>query len=310
MSLKNIILDYSNPQLWNGQFDVLRVNTLSVDDLAVDALTIGTSILPLTGGLPWIGTTSLPFKNVASISFTGSNGNFVDLNAININNTNFTGTNVYGTTLRCNAITGSSGNFDSLNTTNLKSTNITNTTFNGTNLFATNIGCNSLTGNNGTLSTLLNTGNLTLNGTLINTSGNGIQFPNAGAGSLTALTYYEEYIDSAFQLQGAWSSPANITIRITRVGKIISLTTPAFSHVSNANLTLFSTIGIPTRFRPLELISQFISIVDNSGINVGRFEINTSGILTLYADNGSAGFTNSGDAGTEYGTTMSWNISS
>lgn len=91
MSLRNILLDTSNEQLFSLQADVLRVNELDVDNLGADTLYIGTQILPLTGGIPWIGTTSLPFKNVASTSFTGTN---MFSNNLKLITTGGTGTNL------------------------------------------------------------------------------------------------------------------------------------------------------------------------------------------------------------------------
>ncbi len=120
MSINNILLDLNNPQLYNGQFNILRVNTLNVDNLGVDALTIGTSIMPLTGGKPWIGTNSLPFKYVSSLSYTGA-----DANITNINTTNFTGTNTYSTSLRCSSLTGTNGYLGSLTMQSLGATNPT-----------------------------------------------------------------------------------------------------------------------------------------------------------------------------------------
>ncbi len=130
----------------------------------------------------------------------------------------------------------------------------------------------------------------------------------SSGGTSSSLTYYEEYIDTAFQFSGAWTNPANTTIRITRVGNQITLTFPAVTNAATNNLTLVSA-ALPTRFRPASSLSQFISVVDNSGITVGRFSMATNGVITLYADNGTAAFTASGDAGTAYGTTISYSNS-
>ncbi len=271
------------PYRQNVTFRTITAEELDVDTLAVDNLTIYNSISAATGSIPTIGSVSKPFLSVYNVNNL----------AQNIVTTNMSGTNINATNLRVTNFTGTNSSF-----TNLNATNINNTNFTGTTLSA-----NTMSSSTATLDTI--------NTNIIHCQriGTGIIFQNTTGATLSPLAYYEEFSSTAFTMQGAWVAPTNTTIRIVRVGTNVTLTMPAVFHAAPNNATLVSTLAISAQFRPLELISQIISIVDNGGISLGRFQIGTNGIITIVADNGSAGFTTPGDAGLEYGVTISWSLS-
>ncbi len=155
-------------------------------------------------------------------------------------------------------------------------------------------------------------GNLNVsNGGILNSGPGttGITLPNVGSLSVTPLSYYEEYKDNAFEFQGPFIVPLNATIRLVRVGKLVTLTIDSFFAATNANVVIVSTLGLPAPFRPIEDdLNLMCSVVDNGGVTLGRIQLNHFGVFTIYADNGTAGFTSPGDAGLERSVMLSYTV--
>jgi hypothetical protein len=121
----------------------------------------------------------------------------------------------------------------------------------------------------------------------------------------TTLNYYAEddttLASCTFQGNSGGSASAGVAIKITRIGRIITLDFPSFNAVvpTTASVALFSNTNLPTWARPSSAKS-ILSIVYNNGAYVttpGYLFINTTGRLEFYRDIASTAYTNSANAG-------------
>lgn len=88
------------------------------------------------------------------------------------------------------------------------------------------------------------------------------------------------------------------TLRYVRVGKSVTLMVPQLLGTSNT--TSCSVTGMPAAIRPGRAVSFIAQVVDNSGITGGAvdgFRIGTDGVITLFKNGLTTGFTASGVKG-------------
>lgn len=116
--------------------------------------------------------------------------------------------------------------------------------------------------------------------------------------------YYEDDTTLAactFQGNAGGSASASVAIKITRIGRVVTLDIPSFTTVvpTTGSVALFSNTNLPTWARPTTAKST-PSIVHNNGAYVttpGYLYINTSGRLEFYRDIAGTAYTNSANAG-------------
>jgi len=138
-------------------------------------------------------------------------------------------------------------------------------------------------------------------------SGQSIVLNNATSSySAANLNYYEEY-SSTFSVSGAWSA-SGLTIRIYRIGKIVTLFYQGTStgSASAANLVAPNST-IPPRFLPSTIFPSLIVYGKNNGTSQPlTLDIGASGQLTWYNTNGNP-FTSSAAANIAT-SSVTWSI--
>ena len=132
----------------------------------------------------------------------------------------------------------------------------------------------------------------------------------------TALTDYEEY--SAPVIFSGPIANTTVTIRLIRVGKMVSLSIPVISGAGNSTQNyLDSPAGaIPTRFLPSTDFLASCRIIDPDGSSkMSLFRIFTSGVgavglIRVYGNGDSlTEFTGgNGNGGLSVGASVSWSI--
>lgn len=111
----------------------------------------------------------------------------------------------------------------------------------------------------------------------------GITMNNNTANYVPAsLNYYEEYTDSSFVWTGIWAANQTGTLRIVRIGKMVTLYLSAISAIANTPAVIQSYASIPARFIPS--VQQITSCVvnDNTIFGVkGSIMIKTNGLIVI-----------------------------
>lgn len=143
----------------------------------------------------------------------------------------------------------------------------------------------------------------TLNNTLDNGSGSAsiknIAFANTGASNNTPLDYYEEY-NLVTPLNGPWTDTVNITLKITRTGRVVNISwddtsgptysgTPAVIS-TNANV-------VPSRFRRSTALYS-PQWVNNGGVMQPSYCTIFVGTMVWYKDTSGATFGSASGTGT------------
>lgn len=121
---------------------------------------------------------------------------------------------------------------------------------------------------------------------VISVSSAGLLFNNATASYVpNSLNYYEEWSSTA-TFGGAISS-TTVPISIVRVGKHCTLRIPAVYNTWIALDFIYTTVGIPLRFRP-SIIATGICVIERDGPNVrfvSHIKLFTDGTITIYNGN-------------------------
>ena len=118
----------------------------------------------------------------------------------------------------------------------------------------------------------------------------------------TALKYYQEgSIVSGWVPNGSGSSGStSVTIRIARIGNIVTLSMPDVRDAipAGTSTSLNSSVDLPSWAQPSSIIVLPIWVQNNGGtFQVGVLEINTSGNLALWRDVNQTAWTNGAGAG-------------
>lgn len=116
------------------------------------------------------------------------------------------------------------------------------------------------------------------------------------ADTLVSRKFYVDDTTIAVTLTGV-SGTVSGAANLTRVGKLIVLSSIALSGTSNANTCTIT--GIPAALRPsASARSGVIPFQDNGTAYLARISIGTDGVITVYAPDGTTnGFTTSGTKG-------------
>lgn len=96
------------------------------------------------------------------------------------------------------------------------------------------------------------------------------------------------------------SGSATGTLRYDIAGQVVSLYVPAISDTSNA--TSMTITGAPAAIQPTRAQVCLAIVQDNGTVQLGKVQIETSGVLTFSADVTGAVFTASGTKGVELQT--------
>lgn len=109
-----------------------------------------------------------------------------------------------------------------------------------------------------------------------------IKLPNTNITDATTLDWYEE-ATATLTVTGV-SGSITCTVKLTRVGNTVTLTTPDITETSNA--TTFTLTGVPINFRPSALRGMsFYGKNNNVTISVQGF-LDTAGTITLIPNGG------------------------
>lgn len=127
---------------------------------------------------------------------------------------------------------------------------------------------------------------------------------SGGTGAGSQLNYYENDTSYTTTFTGPYTT-ASLTIRLTRVGNLVTMFLPASSGTSSSSTSFTSTTPIPARFLPAS--DMFIVLlVIAAGNTAGSMIISSStGNMTIYASTAAANFLTTQSAGF-YGTGISW----
>lgn len=132
--------------------------------------------------------------------------------------------------------------------------------------------------------------------------------------STSFISNYEE-LTIASTVTGIWATPLATTIKLCRVGALVTLyiTMPAFAACNNASSITFND-NIPARFLPPGFSLSSICQVSNNGINsIGLFTCSSVGVMRVYcslvsgtAINAGSNFTVSASGTGYYPISVSW----
>lgn len=134
----------------------------------------------------------------------------------------------------------------------------------------------------------------------------GVVFKNTTSGYVpSGLTYYEEYTNT-IPFSGPWASPINSTIKITRIGRVCTLTIlPIANTASTSASFITSSAAVPARFLPsvsapvygnsevFDAVTMGGSLVISTGgdITVGRYTVSGANVtLTSFSNSSTVGF--------------------
>lgn len=100
-------------------------------------------------------------------------------------------------------------------------------------------------------------------------------------GTPTALDYYEE-VEVTIPFGGAFNTPINIPIDITRIGNLVHLRFPAFPPtVADNNALILSTSSLPARFRPETDYKTYIDIQVAATPGLGAIQFGSDGSISV-----------------------------
>jgi hypothetical protein len=141
---------------------------------------------------------------------------------------------------------------------------------------------------------------------------NAMLFPTSG-GVPSGLDYYEEYTFSTNLSCTCWvTSPVAVSIKVTRIGRIVLVKIPAQVGTNDAggsSGTIFSTTGIPTRFRPSEDTYDVVRVTDMTVIVGGCMKLESStGVLFWGVGYDFGNFDNSSGVSGIYASSISWSV--
>ena len=105
---------------------------------------------------------------------------------------------------------------------------------------------------------------------------------------------------------GTNATDLNIAFRLMKINDIVYLVTAADNTSISSSVTMIESGGIPSGFRPTSTVRQPIRVQNNSTIDNGFLEIDSSGNLQIYADaSGTTTFTTTIQT---WGMNISWNV--
>lgn len=119
--------------------------------------------------------------------------------------------------------------------------------------------------------------------------------PTSG-GTPTSLDYYEDYSYSA-TFSGIWASSQTVTVRIVRVGKLVTMQFPYLNVAATTAAGINMDTAIPARFRPAVDQMFTIDVFNNSARVFANLFTNTSGGGGFYGGIFGTSFTASGTGG-------------
>ncbi len=130
------------------------------------------------------------------------------------------------------------------------------------------------------------------------TSIQNLLLPTTG-GTPSPLNYYEE-LTLPVTYSGPWAVSQNRDIKITRIGRIVTLLFESVLQVATVNINITVTGTIPARFRPQSTADSnetwySIPITDNTIVSTVFMSILNTGAITIthvYSGAGSSGFNN------------------
>jgi hypothetical protein len=133
-----------------------------------------------------------------------------------------------------------------------------------------------------------------------------LKLPSSGATGTTTFDYYESYTGSSMVASGPFTVAPSFNVHITRIGDTVICELPAIS-VNTCNTSTFFTItALPSRFFPARGNNQYPMNVFNNNVNViGYCQIDTSGVIKIFAGVGPTAFT-AGNFIATYITTITW----
>jgi len=99
----------------------------------------------------------------------------------------------------------------------------------------------------------------------------------------TVLNYYEEYSGTIQFTMSGNNISVTCTLRIIRIGKQVTL---SLSNMDNFTTSGASAViiysAIPTRFRPVHVITNPCMVYTSAARQCGLFRLTTNGIITIY----------------------------
>ena len=111
--------------------------------------------------------------------------------------------------------------------------------------------------------------------------GDSIYLPTSG-GTASGLNFYEEYLHST-NFSGIWASPQAGTIKITRIGRQITLFIPELYVIANTSATIAMATILPARFRPSDNCSNSVRVTDNNVSLFGTIKVYMDGNIAISA---------------------------
>jgi len=136
----------------------------------------------------------------------------------------------------------------------------------------------------------------------------GLKFPATQVPSADANTL-DDYAEGSFTatLTGCTTAPT-ITIRYVKVGKMVTLTPDSTGVTGTSNSSSKTLTGMPSILFPSAVVRSFYNVTDNGGTPVvGALRVETTGVLTISATVGGAGFAASGTC-TIYPLSISYSL--
>lgn len=128
----------------------------------------------------------------------------------------------------------------------------------------------------------------------------------AGTGSSGLINYYYEddttLASCTFQGNLGGSASAGVAIKVTRVGRLVTLDIPTMNGVvpTSSSTLLQSNTALPTWARPAaQKVANTISYNNGAYVTttIGIVTISTGGTLSFYRDAAATAYTNSANAG-------------
>ena len=145
-------------------------------------------------------------------------------------------------------------------------------------------------------------GDLTVRGNL--NVRNAMYLPSLG-GTASPLNYYEE-INMVSSVTGAFDATDAFVARLTRIGRVVTMTVQPYTAASTVYLPLTASTAIVARMRPYIDLHIPCRVADNDITVPGTMVVLTNGIISFYVDF-ATNFTASGNA-CWWDVTTSWNV--
>ncbi len=144
-------------------------------------------------------------------------------------------------------------------------------------------------------------GGITIPTATLRINAGGLNLNNAGSlanvpSSASTGSFYEVFSSSGNQWSGAIPA-TGAEFKAVRVGSNINIYISNFATAATVATTMTSSVALPANFRPASSVNMLLIMEDNSVFGTGILRVETTGLMTLYANANFGAFAGAGTTG-------------